>query len=240
MDLTKEAIDRILQLGKIEQFTIDGREYTSKNILPVYDPFVENIDVNTLTGFVNYILESKDFNKDEVMIHIVDHATVRLFSSLTGNFKQREIYLTVGAEMYKNNFNFGNYYDVERFIISLQSSFDTTYDRTQILKIVGNLTTENVQNYNDDGVTQQVTAKIGIARVDDIEVPNPVKLKPYRTFREIEQPESEFVFRLKSGGDGIKPSCALFEADGSGWMLTAIQSIRTFLNDNVKDIPIIA
>lgn len=240
MDLTSEAIKKILELGGIERFQIDGREYTSKNVVPVFEPFVDNVDLNTLTGLVDYVNVSTDFDKDRVMIQVIDHLTVRLVSFLTGNFKQREVFVTASADMYKNNYRFDSYYDVESFIISLQSSFGDNYDQGRIIKIVGNLTTENVKTFNDDGVTQQVTAKVGIAKVDDVEVPNPVRLRPYRTFREIEQPESEFVFRLKSGGDGVKPSCALFEADGSSWKLEAIQAIKVFLTDNVGGIPIIA
>ena len=36
----------------------------------------------------------------------------------------------------------------------------------------------------------------------DVIVPNPVKLRPYRTFAEIEQPESSYVFRIKDGDRG--------------------------------------
>lgn len=54
-------------------------------------------------------------------------------------------------------------------------------------------------------------------------------LRPYRTFREVEQPASRFVLRLQSGqGDGM-PKAALFEADGGAWRLTAIEAIARWL-----------
>jgi len=49
----------------------------------------------------------------------------------------------------------------------------------------------------------------GVAAVENINLPNTVTLKPFRTFAEVSQPESEFVLRLKEGN-----RVGLFEADG--------------------------
>jgi hypothetical protein len=63
-------------------------------------------------------------------------------------------------------------------------------------------------------------------------------LRPYRTFREFEQPESPFIFRLRNT-EGM-PECALFDASGAAWKTTAVESIRKWLTENIKDIPVIA
>jgi hypothetical protein len=67
-----------------------------------------------------------------------------------------------------------------------------------------------------------------------------VELRPYRTFREIEQPASKFVLRVKRGGEGQKPGCALFEADGGFWKLEAIENIRKYIASKNLNITIIA
>jgi len=59
---------------------------------------------------------------------------------------------------------------------------------------------------------------------------NPIRLRPYRTFREIEQPASLFVLRLQKGRDGELPRAALFEADGGQWKLEACQAIKHWLD----------
>lgn len=64
-------------------------------------------------------------------------------------------------------------------------------------------------------------------------------LRPYRTFREVEQPASEFVFRLRSL-NGEVPWCALFEADGGKWKLDAVLKIKAWLEAEELKIPIIA
>jgi len=96
------------------------------------------------------------------------------------------------------------------------------------------------------GVSQSVTARAGLARVAEVPVTNPVTLRPYRTFAEVEQPASPFILRLKRK-DGEMPQCALFEADGGKWKIEAIQNIARALRvltaelpEGMREIPIIA
>jgi hypothetical protein len=69
-------------------------------------------------------------------------------------------------------------------------------------------------------------------------VVNPrVTLKPFRTFREAEQPSSDFIFRVKA--DEIKGNlCALFEADGGYWKIAAMQNVRTWLQNKLAGSPV--
>ena len=86
--------------------------------------------------------------------------------------------------------------------------------------------------YADDGITQRVTAKAGVARVAVVDLPNPVELYPYRTFLDVEQPASKFVLRIKADKDE-GPRCALFEADGGAWRATAVETIKSYMVDNL-------
>lgn len=94
-----------------------------------------------------------------------------------------------------------------------------------------NLKEETIQSIGDDGISQAATIKTGVATVEDVKIPNPVVLIPRRTFVEVEQPESQFVFRMQSG-----PTCALFEADGGAWRNEAMLNIKKYLEANLKDI----
>ncbi|MED2748846.1 hypothetical protein P4307_32370, partial [Brevibacillus porteri] len=126
--------------------------------------------------------------------------------------------------------SFERYHDVENFNISLQSAFVPNSDRDLMLKLVGNVKEEAVNTIGDDGVSQSVVAKMGVATVGNVKVPNPVLLKPYRTFVEVEQPESNFIFRMRKG-----PECALFEADGGAWKLEAIDNIKEYLTAELAE-----
>ena len=85
----------------------------------------------------------------------------------------------------------------------------------------------------DDGMTQQVTARSGISLVQQVPVPNPVELVPFRTFTEIEQPASPFVFRMRRDGDAIM--AALFAADADMWKREAILNIRDYFGSELPE-----
>ena len=118
----------------------------------------------------------------------------------------------------------------------LQSSFvdeGEGNDKPLILKFTGLVKDEAVKTIGDDGVTQSATIKTGITTVGNAQVPNPVILAPYRTFPEIEQPLSKFIFRMKNDRG---PEAALFEADGKAWRNKAIRDIKEYLEKALEDL----
>ncbi|MEB8647163.1 hypothetical protein P4G62_25330, partial [Bacillus cereus] len=157
-----------------------------------------------------------------VMIHIVNPTTVSCFTAVNGD-KARSTYIEAQASIPR--FNFGNFYDREEFNIALQSGFVQNNHRDIVLQVVGTVVEEDVKEIGDDGVSQAVTVKTGVASRGNAKVPNPVQLSPYRTFVEVEQPESKFVFRMREGA-----RCGLFEADGGAWKLEAMNNIKEYLN----------
>ncbi len=236
--IDKSFIEKILELADAKKVEIDGRTYYTKSISPVHEPTAEGIQVGSLTAIMDYLKDNKDsLDLATVMIHVERPDQVEVFSALIGNFKQRETYLIAAPRL--RRFPFGQYMAVEQFIISLQSLFVQDDQTAKVIRIAGNLTDGKTTNYSDDGVTQQVTAKVGITRVENVPVPNPVELAPYRTFMEIGQPKSDFLFRIKSQND--QPYCALYEADGGYWELEAMESIKKWLTENVpKGVTILA
>lgn len=238
--MIKEAIEYIqqLSLGVIyKPETTEGRTYSSKPIHPVMEPSPKSLVITTLTGLRDYLTANVDeLNPDALIIHVFDFRNVALISRLKEPWQDRDTLVHVECETFK--FPFGQFMDVENFIIRMQSQFVQDESTVAILKIVGNVTDSVVKQFNDDGVTQQATVKVGVSRVENIAVPNPVTLAPFRTFLEIEQPASRFVFRMRSGNEA--PACALFEADGGTWKNTATLKIKEWLAEQTKSIAIIA
>ena len=125
-----------------------------------------------------------------------------------------------------------SYYDQERFLIELQANFVETDDLITIMQVAGNIKSGTTANYSDDGVSQKTTIKTGVELADVI-VPNPVKLRPYRTFAEIEQPESSYVFRIKDAERG--PAFKLVEADGGLWKNAVMKKIKEYLEFELSE-----
>ncbi len=234
MDITSETIDKILELKRPETIEIDGRKFSTTRIDAVLEPVPDSINIATLTGLVEYYKANFDSLDPVPIIHVESHESVRLVSALFGPFLQRKCYL-VAKNPNMTPFVFGRYYDAESFIVALQSQFEHTEDRDAVLKLLGNVKEENVGQWSDDGVTQAITAKKGIALAQNVPVPNPVYLKPYRTFLEIMQPESAFVLRVRTG-----PECSLHEAEGGLWKLNAITAIREYLKRELPEATIMA
>ncbi len=225
-DMTREALEYVASLGDARIYEANGQKYSDRPLNTLKAPVASALVVNSLNALLDYLKSGFD-GHGTVIVHVASPIEVNVYSGLNTN-RARENFVTAKALI--PQFKFGSYYDVESFNIALQSVFTPTEPRSNVLRIVGNVKEEAVKNVGDDGVSQMVTAKTGVATVADIKVPNPVCLAPYRTFLEIPQPESAFVFRMRSG-----PECALFEADGGWWKNQAIQGIREYILANIGE-----
>lgn len=197
---------------------------------------------STLSAIVDYIKAFREFDcvkpLGQAWIHVCSHKRVEVTSTLFGEYNQRLVYAVADHQSPFDCFRLGNFYDSEDFNIALQALFELTKDRERVLAIVGNIKEEAVRETGDDGITQTVVARVGIAKVANAEVPSPVELAPLRSFSEIEQTTSPFILRMKGGGNDKRPTCALFEADGGAWQMEAVARIKTYLKAELEDVAI--
>ncbi|MFT8392686.1 MAG: hypothetical protein ABF624_01590 [Liquorilactobacillus ghanensis] len=184
------------------------------------------VELHTLTGLLDYIQSEKSI-LDKPRLRI-DSPTRVYFEGALDKYGRRAIEAV--AEFQTPGFAFEHFYEQEEMNIALQSRFVSTPDREILLKVIGNLQESEVKQASDDGVSQQVQIKAGVASVADVKVPNPVSLAPYRTFLEVEQPTSKFIFRMRSGMQS-----AIFEADGGMWKIEATQKVKKYLEDELKN-----
>lgn len=233
--MIKEALQYIVGLGEAQEHRINCDTYSDKPLYRIdpYYPKAVAVEMHTLTSLVDYIKAKIDDMSEMMIIDVRSPEEVALYSRLDDN-RDRETLVVVKARI--PSFPFDSFMDQERFTINLQSKFidDPATDRALILKFAGTVEAGTVAEYGDDGVTQKATVKTGIASKGDAIVPNPVKLRPYRTFLEVEQPASEFIFRMKQDKyDGI--NCAIFEADGGAWQMAATKAIKEYLQFELED-----
>ena len=236
----KDALQYIVGLGeaKVQDIKLqDGtvQTYSDKplNRLSKHIPMADEIRMSTLSSLVDYIKSKVDTMAEKMIVQVVSPDEVRLFSWLDEE-RNREYLVSVRAQV--PGFNYDKFIEHETFCINVQSKFidDPATDKALILKFAGTVEQGSVAEYGDDGVTQKATVRTGIASKGDAIVPNPVKLRPFRTFVEVEQPVSEFIFRMKQDKyDGI--SCAIFEADGGAWKNAAMKNIKNYLEFELAD-----
>ncbi|HDR6824449.1 TPA: hypothetical protein QCW01_001544 [Bacillus thuringiensis] len=222
MSMTKEAIEYVVELGTVETKEIGTQTFSTQPLSVVKEPTAREIVLRSLSGLVGYV--KSEFDKFEpLIIHVENPTTVSCFTTMNGNFNRSVL---IRAEASIPHFRFSNFHDREEFNINLQSGFVPSIERDIVLKVVGTIAETSVREIGDDGVSQAVTAKVSVGNRENVKVPNPVELRPYRTFVEVEQPESKFIFRMKEGA-----YCGLFEADGGAWKLEAMNNIKGYLNE---------
>ena len=194
----RDAIQLLLDVGedmaKPEVLEIAGKTYCTKN-LQRYDreEMAVPLTARSLTSLLDYLAERSEELRESMIIHVESPTKVRLLSGLIKERQREELFC---VETYPNGFQFDRYYSQEDFVINMQTAFQQTDETKLILAVAGNVENKTVSNYGDDGTSQKATISRGIAGKADVEVPNPVRLQPYRTFLEVDQPESKFVFRI--------------------------------------------
>lgn len=236
MENLKEALEYVATLANEAEETrvveICGKTYANRSLTRYDSPEKARvITACTLSSMVDYIENcNHEFPKGKMIIHIITPKQVRLMSSLDAE-RGREALFEVNAET--SEFRFDQWYDQERFMIELQANFQPNDDLMAVMKLAGNIEKKNKQTFSDDGVTQVATMTVGVAAKADAMVPNPVELVPYRTFQEVAQPTSKFVFRI---GDKEEPAFKIVEAEGGIWKNEAVENIRTYFKDALAEM----
>jgi len=228
--LIKEALQYLVELRRNQIEIVDGKHYSTEQlyyIKPILDetPTIPAISISTLTGLVDYIKGNVDILQGTLIVHVESPVLVSVYSELKKD-ATRDRYISCKA--WTPQITYEKFMDVENFNIMIQSCFLQNEHSAAILQVVGNIVEENVSQASDDGISQKVTGRAGIVKNAEIEVPNPVKLCPFRAFAEVDQVESKFIFRMQSG-----PKAAIYEADGGIWRIFAMQNVKAYLTENL-------
>lgn len=250
MDMTRDFINKIQESVAPNEIDYQGRKYVDKTMTALPREITASpLKTETLTSVVDYIKSETDKlaltsifcdtesapTVNRFVIHVADYNAVELYKELNAD-KKRDYLISASIE--KCRFQFGQFMPIENFIINLQSAFVQDENTKSLLEFVGSVKDDTSVSQEDDGVTQKVTAKTGISLAKTVKAPNPVYLCPFRTFSEIEQPQSAFVFRIRKD-ERAGVTAALFGADGDAWKHEAILSVKSYLEEELDGQPVI-
>lgn len=247
--MLEEFVNKILSLGQPNISTHEGLEYSDKTLERIVPPEAKPVSVSTLQGVVDlWNGELDDAKKTgDLLVHITGPRNVDLISRDTDDHERRRTWVACQYPSTIKHFPFNNWLNPESFIIGCQCGFqrvkiekpDGTMspDLDYVLRVSSAISAEEIETSDDDGVSQKVGMRRGIVLKGQETIKPIVNLAAYRTFAEIDQVVSAFVFRARKTGGGIE--LALFEADGGRWQLDAVAAIAQWFTGKVK-IPIIA
>ncbi|HBD95059.1 MAG: hypothetical protein A2015_02180 [Spirochaetes bacterium GWF1_31_7] len=243
MQLNKETIQYLIEKEKTSVIEVDGIKYNQKHdnslktmdLVHYLETKPEPIHTKTLTGIKDFIstrsVTTPMPDMTDILVHIESYNKISVWSGEHPIFHKRDLLLTSGHE---DVFNLKeDYYDFETFLIKVSTMFKESEDKKTLLLSIGTVKDGVVKTFSDDGLSQTVSAKVGLEMASEKKVPTIVDLKPFVTFNEIDQPTRKFIVRAKSGGE--KPSFALFNADGGAWKLEAIANIKRWLESELPE-----
>lgn len=224
-----KMIDKIVSLKQTKTFEINGENYTDGHLTRIA-PHVdhpERINVTGLDSICKLIrTELPDINAI-VLVRITAHNLVEVMTTYLGDLSRHELY-AARADVPGMRLGWRGREDA---LIELRSLFVPNEGTEYLLDLLSRMTTSASVTSEDNGVTQTVQAKQGVALNELVKVKPRITLQPFRTFLEVPQPESEFLLRVdKDKGIGF------FEADGGVWKLEAKQNIAAYFEKHLKDL----
>lgn len=221
--MLKEFVEKINALNDHETIELNGKKFIKKGYETVTEPIPMSIQVISLEGFCEFV---NNFKGEFDIITVDSEREVSLRGPINDD-GMRACFCKAVIDW--NMPNFDQWRTPEDFNIFIRSNFVPTEDQNTLVDIIGQLKVESSAEWKDDGFAQEVVSKTGNVPTKKT-VPNPATLKPYRTFPEIEQPESIFIVRMKINPVEIR----IFTADGNQWKVKAISNIKTFLSENIE------
>ena len=236
--MLKEAIEKIEELAKPIILDKDGCTYAvnkdgeAQEIIPEAG-YQSCLSLNSLDALVQMVRTegvSVDRSADKLYLSVKDHMTVACFGHPQKDLREERI----------------NYYEArakdvpgwdgevkmafDKAAVALQTRFQDGGDRDYTLTLLSQITCGAKVTYNDIGVATTVVTQKGVSLQQNSTIRPLVKLRPYRTFQEVEQPEGLFLIRIDERG------ITFTEADGGMWKLAARKTIKAYLEEALKDM----
>lgn len=231
----KEALEYAVNTAHEEPKTIigkDGKEYYDRGKYTLTElkskPRPSTLNLRTLNSLIDYLKSDLNGINNKRLMIVINSPTQIIVCEQDDEDLDRNVLVTV--EAITPTVNFGRYEGASDFNVLLQSRFVDADDRSTVLEFASALKIEKGTDIIDNGISQVTTIKDGVASLAKATAPNPVTLRPYRTFAEVEQPASQFIFRINALAE-----MALFEADGGKWRLDAINNIASYLKAELAE-----
>ena len=202
--------------GSTFRITSDG---DCEELLPtIFHP--DTLDLNSLDALVTMVRTEATERDVPLYITVPDCKTVRCFGQ-SGSYEDRcfrQVYYEAHATDvpgWEPKVALG----FEEAQIALRTRFQETADTIYTMKLVSDISF---------GIATTVTTQKGVALQTNEQIRPLVKLRPYRTFQEVEQPESIFLIRVNDRG------ISFIEADGGMWKLAARETIKKYLEGRLE------
>ncbi|MCR1905159.1 hypothetical protein [Intestinimonas butyriciproducens] len=231
--MLKEFIEHIQNTTQPQIRVVEGATFAitadgvAKEILPtIFHP--DPLPLNSLDAMVKLVRTEASNMDTPLYITMPDHMTVRCFGQpdVAARYFRQVYYEAMATDVpgWSEKVTLG----FEEAQIALRTRFQETQDTLYAMKLVSDISLGAKVIFNDNGIATTITTQKGVALQTNEQIRPLVKLRPYRTFQEVEQPESIFLIRISERG------IAFIEADGGMWKLKAREVVKAHLEDKLS------
>lgn len=228
--MLSKFVEKLTSLATPMTYEVDGRTYSLERLHridpPKYRP--DSIPVTGLDSICKLVRNEHGKIGRQIFIQVKNHREVEVISTYDEQYSRCFMYYCAADTP---RISLDKFIPYENAVIELRSLYIPNDGTKYLLKLLSCISSESKVVSTDNGVTQAVEAKSGIALSQMVEVEPRVSLKPFRTFVEVEQPESDFLLRIDGGG-----KVGLFEADGGVWKLEATRNIAAYFEKELADL----
>lgn len=228
--MLKEFVNRLVELAAPSVHEFEGSVYSSKELVHVMDkkPMPRGIELTGLDSVCKLVRNEVDHVALQIFIQVKDHRNVSVFTTLDEDDDRLYLYKCAADTPAVTIDRFMPY---EKAVIELRSLYIQNDDTDYLLQLLSSISNESKVTSSDNGVTQKVEAKSGIALNSLVTIKPRVTLQPFRTFVEVAQPDSDFLLRINQCGE-----IGMFQADGGVWKLEATRNIAGYFEKELKDL----
>lgn len=228
--MLREMMEKVEAMAKPFVHEVDGQVFSNQKMVHVADrkPMPRCIELTGLDSVCKMVRNEAEHVGLQIFIQVKDYKSVSVFTELDEDEDRLYLYNCVADTPAVTMNRFMAY---ENAVIELRSLYIPNKGTEYLLQLLSSISNESKVTSSDNGVTQQVEARSGIALNSMVKIEPRVTLQPFRTFVEVAQPESEFLLRINDRGE-----IGFFPADGGVWKLEATRNVAAYFEDKLHDM----
>jgi len=237
MDLSKDAIEKIESMANPVIYEgKDGNEYVIEKDGSI-EQIREELDypltlmLTSLDALVKMVkTEALPLHSGSTLyIEVSKHDHAECFMQPDPKLRQKRLSLYKVSATDVPGWKEDESLPFEQALIAVRTRFQHSADSHYLLGLLSEVSCGAKLTIADNGVATTVVTRKGIDLCENAVIRPIVALKPYRTFQEVDQPESEFHIRISEKG------IRFIEADGGMWKLAARNTVVEYLCTNLED-----
>lgn len=233
--MLKAAIEKIAEMSGVKSIMVDGETYVNEQLYHVRTELdvPHTTSLNSLDALVKLVKRDAANWLDDctpLFVTVPEYGKVKCFTGIIPELRNERLSLYDVNATDVPGWNSETKLPFEQAAIALQTRFQDTPDRAYTLRLCSQITSGGKVTYNDNGIATSVVTQKGVALQGAETIKPLVKLKPYRTFQEVDQPEGLFLIRIDERG------ISFIEADGGMWKLDARKTIKEYLERELAEL----